>query len=57
MMNTGDFLLDAKGSGEEVRETPTKPQGHRKSRMGRSSLNPRQLGTPGRGLMAKASSL
>src|SRR5438132_11769605 len=37
-MNVGSFLTDAKGSGQEGREPPTKPQYLRKWRLGRSSL-------------------
>ena len=29
LQNTGAFLVDAKGDGQEGRETPTKPQRHK----------------------------
>ena len=37
MTNTGDFVREVKTSGQEARETPTKPRYRRKWRMGRRS--------------------
>ena len=47
MVNTGDFPRNAKGSGTEVRETPTKPQGPGKSRIGHRSRRTGKPCTPG----------
>src|SRR6266850_6243357 len=54
MMHTGDCLVDAKGSGEEGRETPTKPRGPRKNRMGHRSPSVGKPRTSGWELTAKA---
>jgi len=54
MVNTGEPARDGKESGKEEGRPGPKARGPAGSQIGHSSLHPGKLGTPGRGLMAKA---
>src|SRR6266540_2416400 len=56
-VNTGDLRKDAKAGGSRKARAVRNADAFLRSRMGHNSLSPGKLGTPGRGLMAKAPSL